>query len=685
MFHSLRLPWRLLAGVTVLTLLILGQVELTAQLVGPRTPISSLAQLRNTLRTEQRRVCSYVLEGTVIAVNRASRILFLQDDSGIEALEVNLPDDSLTPGQRIRLQGINCVSVSDAGLSLGARPVVDNDGVHPSSRRSGLLYLRRGQHPIHVTWFNRTGVALLEVTRSSPNSTSNAPALPLAPADLRYRCFEGEWQQIPDFSALVPVKEGVTPGFDLGVRTRNENVGLDFAGDFEVPDDGHYTFYLNSDDGSQLFIHDSPPQFTALGLVPIPEPRRLSLGQPLPEGRSSAWSELDGKVTHLRRCPEGVELELTSTESRARVRVFDRSGELRSHLVNRRVRIRGLSLTTLNTEGRLVAGLVAVSSWEDVHDLDTGVDSSAAARPADSGLPLLTTAGQVQQLKRTIPSKRYPVKLRGIVTYVSDTDGGLVLQDETRAVFTWMNSREPELPRVGDYLEVEGTSRPGDFSPFVAMDRWTRLGTGQLPPPIMATWDQIISGSLDAQWIEVRGYVAEASASALTLRFPGGSQTFIPLTPLSSPLETYLGCVVRMRGCLFAHWEPVTHRVRMDESIRIGSSSVVVEIPRPADPFATDRVSAASLLHFNVEADYFRRVKVAGQILHGERGGYFVMDEGVGLRFQLARPAEFSPGDQVETVGLVALGGTSPLLHQAVARKTGTASATQRTRTRPGE
>jgi signal transduction histidine kinase len=43
------------------------------------------------------------------------------------------------------------------------------------------------------------------------------------------------------------------------------------------------------------------------------------------------------------------------------------------------------------------------------------------------------------------------------------------------------------------------------------------------------------------------------------------------------------------------------------------------------------------------------------------------------LRFRLAQPAQFhfDPGDDVEVVGLVELGGASPILRQAVARKTG--------------
>ena len=47
---------------------------------------------------------------------------------------------------------------------------------------------------------------------------------------------------------------GVATGLDLGLRKRDDNFALRFTGYVEVPADGVYTFYLNSDDGSRLLI-----------------------------------------------------------------------------------------------------------------------------------------------------------------------------------------------------------------------------------------------------------------------------------------------------------------------------------------------------------------------------------------------------------------------------------------------
>jgi hypothetical protein len=53
---------------------------------------------------------------------------------------------------------------------------------------------------------------------------------------------------------LTPVKTGTVSDFNLGVRTQNDNFGIKYTGYIDVPYDGTYAFYTNSDDGSRLYI-----------------------------------------------------------------------------------------------------------------------------------------------------------------------------------------------------------------------------------------------------------------------------------------------------------------------------------------------------------------------------------------------------------------------------------------------
>jgi len=68
--------------------------------------------------------------------------------------------------------------------------------------------------------------------------------------------YEGDWDSLPDFASLNPVKEFEKDKFDLEGRLQDEYYGFEFEGFIEITDDGVYDFYTDSDDGSQLFIDD---------------------------------------------------------------------------------------------------------------------------------------------------------------------------------------------------------------------------------------------------------------------------------------------------------------------------------------------------------------------------------------------------------------------------------------------
>ena len=85
--------------------------------------------------------------------------------------------------------------------------------------------------------------------------------LPLAPKNvenptpgIRYQYFEGEWDSLPDFSKLTPVKSGHLPYFTFDPRNEQERFGFVYSGYILIPKRSLYTFYTESDDGSRLYI-----------------------------------------------------------------------------------------------------------------------------------------------------------------------------------------------------------------------------------------------------------------------------------------------------------------------------------------------------------------------------------------------------------------------------------------------
>ncbi|MBN1766451.1 MAG: alpha-L-fucosidase [Sedimentisphaerales bacterium] len=75
---------------------------------------------------------------------------------------------------------------------------------------------------------------------------------------LRFKYFHGQWSKLPDYNTLTPQSTGTTDNFDISGRTRREDFGFSFIGYLNVPTNGMYRFYLLSDDGSKLYLHDEP-------------------------------------------------------------------------------------------------------------------------------------------------------------------------------------------------------------------------------------------------------------------------------------------------------------------------------------------------------------------------------------------------------------------------------------------
>lgn len=75
---------------------------------------------------------------------------------------------------------------------------------------------------------------------------------------LAYSYYEGNWESIPDFSKLQPVKYGVASDFSIvrEANLREDNFGFVLKGYFYAPKDGMYVFRTINDDAGRIFIHN---------------------------------------------------------------------------------------------------------------------------------------------------------------------------------------------------------------------------------------------------------------------------------------------------------------------------------------------------------------------------------------------------------------------------------------------
>ena len=678
-----------------------GGIALGADAAAQLPPVDRIANNQDSAEvTNVHQICLWAaqlptasysihVEGDVWWVNPAEGKFVLKDDSGAEQLEMDFQGIPVEAGQRVLLEGNGTITPTGAGFRIGAKgPVVDNDGVHDMVEKSGAVFLKAGRNPIRVEWFNGVEKYGLKVEYRGPGLPRQAisdsalfrmnPGAPGGASNwvngLDFLCVEAPAEVLPDFNSATALKTGTVSNFDLGVMARAEHVGIRFTGFLEVPRDGLYTFYTASDDGSRLFVGDPSLQLKVTGRAVFPQPESLVIGQTLPRGENGRWAEVEGKATFVSEVPDGLQLELSTDTGRLRLEIANPSGLSPGILLNQRIRATGFCQSAYTADRQEVPGVLLVPTGREIVLLTSPTAIVAGAETNAGAPPLLVNAAAVHRLSREEAQRGYPVDLRGVVTCVLPERQAFTIQDATRGLYVEDHSESRSVPpRIGEYVEVEGKTDPSLFAPIVDANRVEDLGAGRLPQPVHPAWEQLMNGSLDAQYVELQGIVTSVSTNGVTL-FTGDGQIKLELRVVgirTGELERYEDAVVRVRGILLASWDYVTHQVKVGE-IRVYGAEISVDQPAPKDLFSLPLKTVAELLEFSPQAGVFQRVKVSGQIIHAQAPEYYLMDGRNGLQFVLKKPVPgLEAGDQVEVVGFPGLSGASPLLHEAVARKTG--------------
>jgi signal transduction histidine kinase len=295
---------------------------------------------------------------------------------------------------------------------------------------------------------------------------------------------------------------------------------------------------------------------------------------------------------------------------------------------------------------------------------------AAAQDPA----PRITTARELRFLPPAEAARGLPVKLRGVVTAV-DWRRTVFLQDETGGSFFGANPAGLALT-PGHWIEVEGTTYQGLFVPGVRATNVTILGRRELPAPVPAGYDDLLSGRLHYQRVEVSGVVraielAETNTWTLTLAL-GSRRLEVRLRPAEEiTLPSLVDARVRVTG-LAAGFINDKRQLVVPQVFLNELGDIRLEQPPPEDPFAVPALTVAQLLNFNPEGASPHRVRVRGVVTHQRPGeALFVRDADRGLYVQTRQTERVRPGEVVEVAGFPAMGAFSAFLEDAEFRRAG--------------
>jgi PAS domain S-box-containing protein len=301
-----------------------------------------------------------------------------------------------------------------------------------------------------------------------------------------------------------------------------------------------------------------------------------------------------------------------------------------------------------------------------------------AAEPSTTGsagqqVPI-TSVAAVRSLTPEQAAGHLPVRLQGVVTFVFNSRSWFI-QDASAGIYVGNGTEAPSLA-AGDIVLVEGVSDPGDYAPLVQPSRVQVLGQTNLPPARRVSFADLMTGHEDSQWVEVVGLVRTGDGESqgrrvLEIDMGGGRVTVFPPTLPERDLNQLVDSTVRVRG-VCGTW---FNKLRQLFGVRLMVprwEDIVVEEPAARDALAQPAQPIGSLLRFAPQGANGHRVKVAGTVVLQQFGrALFIQDEQHGLYVQTRQPGHLSPGDRVEVVGFPDKGEYTPVLQDAVWRKTG--------------
>jgi PAS domain S-box-containing protein len=295
--------------------------------------------------------------------------------------------------------------------------------------------------------------------------------------------------------------------------------------------------------------------------------------------------------------------------------------------------------------------------------------------PARAILPVLSRAQQVRELSAEQANHGYPVRLRGVVTYVDDF--AVFVQDSSAGVAVIA----PGLAHVltaGQLIDLEGVTECPDFAPQVTSAHVRALGPGPLPAPKRVPFERLASTEEDSQWAEIEGVVqavvrdeipippAVDVSRALVVAVSGGSLLARVPWMTQAEAEGFIDARVRLRGVAGAIYNQRNEWVGARLFVPNQGQLDILERP-PADAFAVPVQPISDVLRFNLKSSWGHRVRIQGVVTLQRPGKeLFVQDATGNVEILTQQTTRVRVGQRVTVVGFPAMGEYTHILDHGI-------------------
>jgi PAS domain S-box-containing protein len=269
---------------------------------------------------------------------------------------------------------------------------------------------------------------------------------------------------------------------------------------------------------------------------------------------------------------------------------------------------------------------------------------------------VLTNALAIRRLSGDQAEKGYPVKIQGIVTFFQAAWQGGFVQDASAGVYFILSSNTPVL-EVGQKIELEGITDPGEFAPVIKSARANVVDRVPLPEAKRINFTRLMSGMEDSQWIQVQAVVRSVTwrTSLAVLLMATNNSSFevcIPGFPESAVLPTNLvDAAVEVRGVAAV----VLNSRREVTGFRMlvpSMDQIRVLKPAPEQWEQIPEQGIGSLRRFNSQGMPQHRIRVKGVVTLCRPGhSLFLQDVTGAIHVRASQTSLIQPGCTVEVAG----------------------------------
>jgi signal transduction histidine kinase/CheY-like chemotaxis protein len=285
---------------------------------------------------------------------------------------------------------------------------------------------------------------------------------------------------------------------------------------------------------------------------------------------------------------------------------------------------------------------------------------------------VLTQAADVRNLPLGESKRGYPVHLRAIVTYYNKSNTGLIIQDPSAGIYVRIGeSPVPPDLAIGQLVDLEGFSGPGEFAPVITAPRIRILGQAGLPPAHRVDPLQLFTGAEDSQYIEVSGIID--SIDRHDARTSLGLRTSFKRIEVSLPVDAVLP-----EGLLHAR---ITARGVGATRFNFRRQVLGISLRSPGPEFITvDEPAAPTVVQPIAELLQFQRgvhgdepTSIKGVVLlTNPTGPTWLSDETGGVLIASHAKTTLRVGDMACATGFPEPGVFNPVLRSAQLVKVGT-------------